>query len=97
MGNQDKHASKYSVCMRIQCEITSVKFKFSSIYELKIYDTRKILSINFNLKLTILGRFYSPNLTISPRKNLQPNVWNNLSLNKQVHLYTAKLFPSGIA
>ena len=92
MGNQGKHASKYSVCMGIQCEIISVKFKFSSIYELKIYDTRKkILFINFNLKFTILGRFYSPNLTISPRENLQTNVWNNLSLNKQVYLYTAKM------
>ena len=43
MGNQGNHmhAAKYSVCMGIQCQIISVKFKFSNICELLTYDTRK--------------------------------------------------------
>ena len=40
MGNQEKHvATKYSVCMGIQFQIISLKFKFSNIYELKTHAT----------------------------------------------------------
>ena len=48
MGNQGKRAAKDSVCMGIQCQIISLKFKFCKICELKTLDTRKtILFIKF--------------------------------------------------
>ena len=41
---------QYSVCMGIQCQIISVKFKFSNICELKPYGTRKkILLMKFEI------------------------------------------------
>ena len=39
MGNQGKHA-KYSLRIGVQCQIISVKFRFSNISELETYDTR---------------------------------------------------------
>ena len=41
VDNWDKHATKLSVCMGIQCQIISVIFKFSGVCLLKTCDTRK--------------------------------------------------------
>ena len=41
VANQGKHAAKYHVCMGIQRQIISLKFKFCNICELKTHDTRK--------------------------------------------------------
>ena len=36
MGNQGKHAAKYSVYLEIQCQIMSLKFKFCNVCELNL-------------------------------------------------------------
>ena len=42
MGYQGKHVTKYSVCMEIQCQMISVKFKFSNNCELKTNNTENL-------------------------------------------------------